>query len=420
MSRHIVVLAPWLPVPANFGGALRTYHLLRTLTNWDEVTLLCPVTEDDRPYIAELGEICNVTTVPVNWTPRHAPRPSKRAMQVRSIGSRRSFLELSTWSEQLQRVFERLFLTTQIDLVQYESTRMAMFQPPAPCPTIVDAHDIEAELLQRVARASENTATRMLKLAEARKVEWLEERLWRSCDLAVATSHRDALAIQTASGVPARVVPNGVDVSSFERPSGWQTRRDIVFTGVMRHQPNSDAARWYLDQVHPLVRQRAPDVRAVFAGADPPTWLLDRANDDVIVTGRVDDIRPWLWSASVAIVPLRAGGGTRLKIFEAFAAGAPVVSTSIGAEGIESIAGCAILADDAGSFANAVVEVLHDEAIANRIRENARALVQQYDWTIVGRRLTDAHDEAIEQFNARQSDQGNTTVDWSGRLWRKG
>ncbi len=419
MSRHVVVVAPWLPLPADFGGALRTWHLVRELARRDEVTLLCPARADELPRVLEVGAICNVAAVPARWTPRHPSGAGKRAAQLRSIGSRRSFLELSTWSPQMQRVFERLFLTTRVDLVLYESTRMALFHPPAPCPTIVDAHDVETELLRRVARAAASDIERALKLAEARKVDWLERRLWTRADLNVATSGRDAATIEAASGVPTRVVPNGVDVASFARPVGWPTRRDIVFTGVMRHQPNSDAARWYLDEIHPLVRRHAPEARAVFAGADPPAWLLDRASDDVVITGRVDDIRPWLWSAAVAIVPLRSGGGTRLKIFEALAAGAPVVSTTLGAEGIEGIEDSIMLADDPAGFAAAAGTILDDDAIAARLRDNGRRLAAAYDWATIGQRLAAALDEAVERFASRRDDTGPATIDWSGRLWRK-
>lgn len=413
-------MAPWLPVPADFGGALRTYNLIREIARHHEVTLLAPARADEIPHALALGNICNVTTVPARWTPRHSAGFTKRVTQLRSIGSRRSFLELSTTSEQLQRVLDRLFLTTTVDLVLYESTRMALHRPPVPCPTIVDAHDVEANLLRRVARSAGSDLERTLKLAEARKVERLEATLWSNADLVVATSENDATAIETASGVPAMVVPNGVDVGTFTPPNDWPARRDIVFTGVMRHQPNSDAARWYLDEIHPLVEQRAPDSRVVFAGADPPDWLRNRASKHVLVTGRVDDIRPWLWSAAVAIVPLRSGGGTRLKIFEAFAAGVPVVATSLGAEGIGGIEGSTILADDPASFAEAVVTVLDDAEVAARLRDNATRLVADYDWSTIATRLDRAFDEATQRFASRNAVGDVTTMDWSGRLWRKG
>ncbi len=420
MSRHIIVVAPWLPLPADFGGALRTYHLIRELARRNEVTLLCPARADELPQALTLGALCNVTTVPARWTPRQPPGPRKRALQLRSTVSRQSFLEMSTWSEQIQRVFERLFLTTRVDIVHYEFTQMALYRPPTPCPTIINAHNVEAELLERVAQSTGNDLGRALKLAEARKIKWLERRLWADSDLVVTTSCRDAGAVEAASGVPARVAPNGVDVASFARPADWPARRDIVFTGVMRHEPNNDAARWYLDEIHPLVRQRAPDTRVVFAGADPPGWLLQRASDDVVVTGRVDDIRPWLWSAAVAIVPLRSGGGTRLKVFEAFAAEAPVVSTAVGVEGIDGVGDSVKLADDPASFAAAVVAILDDAALAAGLRENARNLVRAYDWATIGARLDAAHDEAIERFASRKRDTRPTTLDWSGRLWKKG
>lgn len=417
MSR-VVVLAPWLPLPADFGGAIRTLNLLRQLAERHEVTLLSPVRKHETPHVVELGQICDVTTVPVAWTPRHPAGPAKRIAQARSILSRRSYLERSTRSAQLQLVLDRLFLTGRVDIVVYESTRMALHRPPVPCATLIDAHDVEADLLRRVAAASDRGPERALKAAEARKVGWLERRLWRAVDGVVATSGRDAALIEAVSGVPARVVPNGVDVLHFCRPAGWPSRGDIVFTGVMRHQPNSDAARWYLDEIHPLVRERSPGARVVFAGADPPSWLQDRATDDIVVTGRVDDIRPWLWSAALAIVPLRSGGGTRLKILEAFAAGVPVVSTPLGAEGLDGIEDAAVIAAGPKPFAEAVVEVLTNPARAAQLRDNAARAVAAYDWASIGDRLAVAIDEAIDRFAARQTGTDATTMDWSGRLWR--
>lgn len=420
MSRHIVVVTPWLPLPADFGGALRAAHLVRELARHHAVTVLCPARDDELQHAIELGAICDVVTVPSRWTPRHPAGAGKRVQQIRSIGSRTSFLERSTWSAQLQRVLDRLFLTSTVDVVLYESTRMALFRPPTPCATVVDAYDVEAELLRRVARTTSSDVERALKLAEAYKVEQLERRLWRMSDMCIATSDRDARAIEAVSGAPTRVVPNGVDTAAFTRPEGWTGRRDIVFTGVMRHQPNSDAARWFLDDIHPLISQRTPHARVVFAGADPPDWLRQRANDDILVTGRVDDIRPWLWSAAVAIVPLRSGGGTRLKILEALAADVPVVSTSLGAEGIDGIESCTILADDNVAFADAVVEVLNDATLVGRLREHARQLVQHYDWCIIGQSLGTALDEAIERFGAGHDGNDAGSIDWAGRLWQKG
>lgn len=420
MSRHLVVVTPWLPTPPEFGGALRSFHLIRQLSRSHEVTILCPVTAADDTDLDILRALGNVTCVPHPWTPRHPANRTKRTLQARSIASRKSFVELSTWSDALQGVLERLFLTRRVDCVLYESTRTALFRPPRPCPTVIDAHDVEAELLIRVARNTSSDVARALKLGEARKVAQLERRLWRSAEVVVATSERDAAAIASVSGATTRVVPNGTDVDAFMRPEGRAVRQDIVFTGVMRHQPNSDAARWYLDEIYPLVRQRVPNARTVFVGADPPEWLMARASNDVIVTGRVDDIRPWLWSASVAIVPLRSGGGTRLKIFEALAAGVPVVSTSIGAEGIPGVENVTIIANEPQVFATAVSMVMTEPERAASMRENGMQLVRAYDWATISQRMTGAIDDAISLFQQRSDAAESAPLDWSGRLWRRG
>lgn len=420
MSRHLVVVTPWLPTPPEFGGALRSFHLIRELSRTHEVTILCPITDADDLELDTLRALGNITCVPHPWTPRHPANRTKRRLQVRSISSRKSFVELSTWSESMQGVLDRLFLTRNIDCILYESTRTALFQPPRPCPTVIDAHDVEAELLLRVARNADSDIERSLKLAEARKVTQLERRLWRSADVVVATSDRDAASIAAASGATTRVVPNGTDVAAFARPTDAERRNDIVFTGVMRHQPNSDAARWYLDEIEPLVRERMPGARTVFVGADPPGWLLARATDEVVVTGRVADIRPWLWSAAVAIVPLLSGGGTRLKIFEALAAGAPVVSTTIGAEGIPGIDRTTLLADEPQAFANAVVTAMADPEQAQILRDNGAQLVREYDWSTISMRMNEAIDTAIEHGQRREQAGQHTPIDWSGRLWKRG
>jgi glycosyltransferase involved in cell wall biosynthesis len=178
----------------------------------------------------------------------------------------------------------------------------------------------------------------------------------------------------------------------------------VVFTGAMRHAPNADGARWYLDHVHPMVAERIPSLRVAIVGADPPPDLRARQSAGVEVTGRVDDIRPWLANASVAIVPLLSGGGTRLKILEAMAAGIPVVSTTVGAEGLDLADGSDLLiADSPRAFADAILRVLYDSSLAESLSERGRVTVlARFDWRVVVERLISAHDEAIQRFHEAQ------------------
>jgi glycosyltransferase involved in cell wall biosynthesis len=298
---------------------------------------------------------------------------------------------------------------------------MAIYRPPVPRPTLINAQNVEHELLSRVAADTRSPLTAVLKFSEARKVRALEKRLWRSVDLCVATSERDARNIHGLSGTDTYVVPNGVDTKAFARPDHKRAKPfHLVFTGVMRHAPNADAARWYIDEIHPRVRREIPEATVAIVGADPPASLLARADESIHVTGRVDDVRLWLWDAAVAIVPQRSGGGTRLKIVEAFAAEVPVVSTTIGAEGIDAVHDEHLLiGDTAERFAAQIVRLLRDPALGDRLTHNARQLARErYDWSTIGVQLMEAQDRALERFGTAQSDRSyGTHIDWGQRLW---
>jgi glycosyltransferase involved in cell wall biosynthesis len=321
----------------------------------------------------------------------------------------------------MQRVIDRLFLTRQFDIVQYELTQMAMYRPTVPRPTLINTQNVEYELLGRVAAETRSPLAAALKFSEAHKVRVLEKRLWHSANHCAATSARDAVKIRLLSGVDTSVVPNGVDTKAFARPASSQVKpHHLVFTGVMRHEPNADAALWYIEEIHPRVLREIPDTTVAIVGADPPSSLVARASGSVQVTGRVEDIRPWLWEAAVAIVPLRSGGGTRLKIVEAFAAETPVVSTTIGAEGIDAAHDEHLLiGDSAERFAAQTIRLLREPALAAGLAHSALRLARdRYDWSTIARQLVDAQDRAVENFAlAVQDDSTFAPVDWGRRLW---
>lgn len=405
----ILVVAPYVPVPADFGGAVRMLHLVQAMARHQHVILLAPATPVDFTHLNDLAAIADVTLVPVRWTARHHSGPRKRILQLRSLVNRRSYLEMATANTTIQRIVDRLFLTRNIELIHYEFTQMALFRPTTPRPTVIDAHNVEHELLRRVARESTSPITGPLKSIEARKLRSFERRLWQDADLVVATSERDAAGIHANGARETCVVPNGVDTEAFTRPPAFHRHAtDIVFSGALRHEPNAEGIRWYLDHVHPRVVHALPDARLSIVGADPPDWLAKRASPGITITGRVDDIRPNLWGARCSIVPIHAGGGTRLKIVEAFAAGTPVVSTSLGAEGIEATPSRDLLiADDPESFARQIVQVLVDNPLAESLRDNAAQLVRsRYDWSVIAPRLLDAHERARGRFSTRGSETG--------------
>ncbi len=167
---------------------------------------------------------------------------------------------------------------------------------------------------------------------------------------------------------------------------------ELCFTGGMDYLPNEDAARWFLERVFPLVLRGRPDARITFVGKNPPDALLERARPgQVVFTGRVEDVRPFARVAHVFVVPLRIGGGTRLKILEALSMNLPLVSTRIGAEGLDLVAGeHLLLADEPQEFAAAVLELANDRERARRLAASGRARVlERYDWKVTTQPLLD-------------------------------
>jgi polysaccharide biosynthesis protein PslH len=398
VRRSILIVAPYVPLPANFGGALRIFNLIRYLAEDHEVCLLAPGSKRDIEQAFTLGDICDVTLVPAPSTPRQPASRSKRLSQARSLANGTSFLETTYRSPQLQAALDRILMTRRIDLIQFEFPESALIDAPASVPTVFDAHNVEHDLLARIAHGSNSTGKHVFNLLESRKLKRLEHKIWNRATLCLATSDRDARLIRSMTETRVEVVPNGVDLDYFAAPQVQaNARHAVVFTGAMRHQPNAEGATWYARQVHPLVKTSFPDATFTIAGADPPANVQALASCSITVTGAVDDIRPWLAAAEVVAVPLWSGGGTRLKILEAFATGKPVVSTSIGAEGLDAQHGEHLLiADTPGEFAAAVGRLFNNRELSARLATAARGLVEErYGWDAIVQRLVTVHDRAI-------------------------
>jgi len=405
MSREILIVAPYLPWPADFGGAIRIYELVKHLSRDHHVMLLAPAARAEMDAIQHLREVCDVTAIPVVWTFRQPAGVAKRFTQARSVISRPSFVELASRDQRFQAVMDRLFMTRHIEIVQYEFPQMARYRPLRPCPTVLDNHNIEHELIARVARSAQSLPQRAFNSIEWRKLRRFECAAWSSVTVNVATSARDAERIRDMTGDVVPVVSNGVDLDAqaYARKA-TRTPGRVVFVGAMRHRPNADGARWYATQVHPLVLETLPDASFEIVGADLPTDILRLANQSISVIGRVESVTPHLAQASVAVAPLHAGGGTRLKILEAFAAGVPVVSTTLGAEGLDVVPDTHLLiADTARDFADAVIRVLRwNDLPAGYDTSYALQLAEaRYDWgRAVVPALVAAHDLAFERFQS--------------------
>jgi glycosyltransferase involved in cell wall biosynthesis len=221
----------------------------------------------------------------------------------------------------------------------------------------------------------------------------------RRQDAVFVTSLRDKEILDhDVPDIPKYVVPNGVDMSYFTPSQTTPEPYTLVFTGMMAYVPNYDGMLYFLDEILPRIHRRMPGVRLYIVGNRPPPDLLKRASDRVVVTGYVDDVRPFIHKASVYVVPLRMGSGTRLKILEAMAMKTPIVTTSIGCEGIDVQDGVSVrIEDEPEGFADAVVDLLGNAALRETLIRNGYELVSsRYDWPIIHKTADALYQRLIE------------------------
>jgi glycosyltransferase involved in cell wall biosynthesis len=266
---------------------------------------------------------------------------------------------------------------------------------------VLDAHNVESEIIQRMADMETSPLKKRFFQWHARKTRQYEAECARMFDLILAVSSRDADMLKAMSGRDnVRVVENGVDTAYFSVQEQGQ-ENGVVFVGSMDWRPNGDGVEYFTDKIYPAIRQKCADARFYVVGRNPSDRVLELGLRDgtITVTGTVDDVRPYVEKAKVVVVPLRFGGGTRLKVLEAFSMGKAVVSTSLGAEGIEYTHGVDILiADDPAEFASSVLGLLENEEKRAELGRNAHALAcAKYGWESIGRKLGSFYEELKRQ-----------------------
>ncbi len=403
MQRRILFLTPQLPYPPEQGTAIRNYHLIaQAATRYDVSLLSFAEAEDADP--GPLAQLCSrLETVPA---PRRSPAGRLRTL----LTSRAPDMAHRLASEAFARTLRIMLAEERYDIVQVEGIELAAYGlmvdgwAEAGAPALVfDDHNAEY-LLQQRAFATDLRRPRRWPQAAYSCIQWLrlrrfERQVCRRADAVLAVSEMDARAIRRlAPDVEPMAIPNGVDTQGYRTDladSLSLQHPNLVFTGKMDFRPNVDAMRWFHGQVWPEIRRRVPEVHLYIVGKAPHPEVQRLAADPAItVTGYVPDILPYFGGADVYIVPLRVGGGTRLKVLEALATGLPMVSTRLGAEGIELVDGQhALLADTPEAFAEAAVRLLGDAALRQRLSQQARACAEErYDWRKIVPRLFPLYD----------------------------
>lgn len=388
---RLLFLTPYLPSPPQSGGPRRLHGLMSGLAQSHDVAVLALVdpAKDQTAAVRATREYCGtVLTVPNNRYGLTARQ--KRALQLVSLASPWSFERLVHHRPAFQAALDALVARERFDVITAEFAQLASYRLPHGPRLVLDEHNIEYDVLRRTATADRRLDRKVYNAINYRKLRREEHAAWRRFTGCLTTSARDeAFVRRECPDLPTAVIPNAVDTSAFRPAEAAPEPGTILFFGAINYYPNTDAVRYFLDEILPLIRQRQPGVRVWIVGQSPPEAITSRASADVIVTGLVDDVRPYLARASVVIAPLRIGGGTRLKIVEALAMGKAIVSTTLGAEGL-AITGERelLLADTAQDFARQVCRVLDDGALARRLGAAARQAAEaRYSWDAAVTRL---------------------------------
>jgi glycosyltransferase involved in cell wall biosynthesis len=380
----ILWVSPNFLHPTTKGGQIRTLEMLRCLHGRHEIQYVA-LDDPAEPEGLRRADEYSSRAYPV---PRHVPPRRSAAFLGQLAGSLVSPLPLAVSryrSEPMQRLVNELLTRERFDHLVCDFLFVAPNIPRLGS-AVLFQHNVETTIWRRHAETAPDPFRKAYFGLQARRMFAYECDVCRQVRHIISVSEKDAARLQEMCGDASHVsqVPTGVDIDYFAPPPSPPRRADLVFAGSMDWMPNIDAVSFFVEQILPLIRRSKPDCSLIIAGRTPPPRILEMGARDanIQVTGTVPDIRPYMWGSAVSIVPLRIGGGTRLKIYEAMAARIPTVSTTTGAEGLPVTSGKDIfLADSPADFAARCLDLLADASLRARLAAAAWDLVSsRFRW----------------------------------------
>lgn len=415
---HILLLTQILPYPPDAGPRIKTWHVLRYLVDrGHRVTLASFVRPEEEPHLPVLRALCaEVHTVPIRRS-----RAADVRYWLRSHLSGRPFLIERDDSPVMRALIDRLVRENSVDVLHADQLTMTQFaltqfalarhgeaarQPDR----IFDAHNATWTIL---ARMQPNTPwfLRPVLALEMQRVKRYEGHLVYAFQHTLAVTeidrqalHQAAQAVRPTTAVPASrlsVIPIAVDTTQLQPIQRRPESRTILTLGTLHYPPNADGIRWFMQRVFPLIRQQVPAATLMILGKNPPPDFARAAAQSagaITVTGYVPEVKPYLEQSALVVIPVLAGGGMRVRILEALSYGMPTVTTTIGMEGIDARPGDDLLVGDTpADFAAAVIRVLGDAALRERLSANGRRLAMaRYDWQVVLQQMDAVYAQAAQ------------------------
>jgi sugar transferase (PEP-CTERM/EpsH1 system associated) len=399
---NVLFLTANFPYPPTDGAKIRIFSLIRHLAKRHRIKLISFIRTTEKPSAVEgMYKYCHqVWAIPRDV----AYKPGKL---LRGLVGTLPFPVVNYWDRSMARLVNYVTNQESFDIVQAESLEMVQYTFPITDRTVLDLHNIESELMMRYAKEEPNLLKRAYANITSKKLAAYENKMCRQLRRCLTCSEEDRQLLQKRTGVEhIDVVPNGVDLDNYSlNGSARSSTNRIVFVGRMDYHANVSGIRWFFREVLPNIRAQWPNIVFQIVGGNPTEEVRKMARPgEIEVTGAVDDVRPYLREASAVVVPLKVGGGTRLKILEALAMGKAVVSTSIGAEGLRIDAGTEVLiADRPEQFAEETIRVLANADLRESLGKAGRQLVERlYSWETIGQRLESIYETVATSPQSRE------------------
>ncbi len=384
---QILLLTQIVPYPPDSGPKVKTYHVLRFLAERGHcVTLATFAREHERAHLDALRPYCAA----IHAVPLRRSRAADAQAYARSLLTRTPFLVTRDAKREMQALVARLTRAQHFDVVHADQLTMGQFALHAHgAQRVLDAHNAVWAIVERAAQTAQPPLKPLLRL-EAQQLKRYEGKLCNQMDavLAVSDVDRQMLVAAGARTEHIHVIPIAVDSHALQPVSHDATSTNVITLGTLFYPPNADGVRWFLRDVFPLILENHLAVTLTIVGPKPPNdlrQLAARHSPQVTLTGYVPDLTPYLERAALMVVPVRAASGMRVRILEALARGVPVVTTTMGVEGIDAVHGEHLLvADEPQAFARAVAQLLADPSLRQQLAYNGRRLIERrYDWQVV-------------------------------------
>jgi glycosyltransferase involved in cell wall biosynthesis len=399
---RVLMLFPYapLPPPLDLAGTKRNLPFFLELVKYHEVSVLSYGTvEEEKLFRDKYGSLAKE----IRFINR------RRALVINAVellwlfATRRSSLR-RIYRRNMQRALDEMTSANQYDIIHCCAHMLGFFRFPATVPVSTDTHDVIYDQMHRMAKTTRNVLVATKAYLDYKFGKQEEIELCKKFDLVITATQRDReIFLKDLPRHNVVAIQNGVPRVFFDDVKAEREPFTMVFTGLFTHPPNTEGILRFLNEIFPLILREEPRTRVYVVGKSPPRALLARAADNVIITGFVEDVRPYIARSEVFIIPLYAGGGIRGKALEAMAMRKPIVTTKLGVEGIHLEHGkSALVADTPELFAGAVIRLFRDPGFGQHIADNAFTIVvKEHNWETKGRMFESALRAMVEKRNRK-------------------